>query len=273
MDHKSHQGPASRALEVWRTRGTKELLRRVAARLESMVFKTNSAVWFGKELLSAVPAPASSGPAPLQLGGGLITKNELAAQTIAASQVGGDVPGDFAAVEPRELGEWLRQSSGLAWAVDVRELEIAAECGHRWTSWTLGGETVAFCKVGGRRVFMVDFDRPLDLPARVAYLSDVYVVSQMRRRGIGRALLAGTLGFLRENSFSGVVCHIPGSNEPSAHLFRSLGFAPLGEVRFTRVLGIPLFSTRPEKLLEKMSSKCGSPKSARSTDIHRKSTS
>jgi GNAT superfamily N-acetyltransferase len=135
---------------------------------------------------------------------------------------------------------------------------VAVRYDHRWTLWALGGETVAFCKVGGGRVFIVDFDRAFDLPERVAYLSDVYVTPLMRRKGIGRALLAETLSFLANESFAGVVCHIPRSNAASASLFGSLGFVPLGEVRFTRVLGLQLFSTRPERLLEKVAPTPGS---------------
>ncbi len=215
----------------------------------SCAFKTNSAVWFGKELRpgkSASDATASlRGPTAAGSGG-------------APEQQAGGVAGDFSVADPRALGEWLRQSGGLAWAADERELDVAEEFGHRWTSWMLAGRTVGFCKVGGGRVFIVDFDRALVLPDGIAYLSDVYVTSQMRRRGIGRALLVETLRFLGSQAFEGVVCHIPKSNAASARLFGSLGFVPLGEVRFTRVLGIPMFSARPETLLQEMHSRCGS---------------
>jgi len=234
MDNTSYPGPVRRAAEILRTRGPRELVRRIAARLGSAVFKANSAVWYGRVLSPAAPGAASSRP-------------------------GSAAAGDFAVVDPLELGEWLRRTEDLAWAADARELEVAAACGHRWTSWAAGGRTVAFCKVGGGKVFIVDFDRVFDLPRGIAYLSDVYVMSQMRRKGIGGVLLEETLRVLRDDSFAGVVCHIPRGNEASANLFGSLGFAPLGEVRFTRVLGIPFFSPRPERLLEEMSSRCGSP--------------
>jgi len=249
MNHKSSTDPVRRAAEIWRTRGTGELLRRAAARLTRLVFKSNSAVWYGRELRGAGPsAVAATLRAPVESGVGA-----------APERRGSGVTGDFAVADPLELGRWLRRDDGLAWAADERELDVAAGCGHRWTSWSLGGRTVAFCKVGGGRVFIVDFDRAFDLPDGIAYLSDVYVMSQMRRKGIGRALLAETLRFLRSDSFVGVVCHIPRRNVASAGLFGSLGFSPLGEVRFTRVLGIQFYSTRPERLLEKMSSRCGPP--------------
>ena len=216
----------------------------------SAVFKTNSAVWFGKELS---PADSQPGAASRQPGGGVAGFGPSSPSAVGATT------GDFAVADPRELAEWLRRSGGLAWAADERELDVAVECGHRWTLWAPGGQTVAFCKVGGGRVFIVDFDRALDLPGRIAYLSDLYVTPQMRRKGIGTALLVETLQFLRNESSAGVVCHIPRSNTASAGLFGSLGFVPLGQVRFTRILGIQLFSTRPERLLERMSSTCGSP--------------
>jgi ribosomal protein S18 acetylase RimI-like enzyme len=214
------------------------------------VFKANSAVWYGK-VLSPADSPAVAVAAR--------SGRTAAVPDAAPSRPGYEASDDFAVVDPLELAGWLRHTEGLAWAADERELEVAAACGHRWTSWAPGGRTAAFCKVGGGRVFIVDFDRAFGLPSRIAYISDVYVMSRMRRKGIGRALLEETLRFLIDDSFTGVACHIPRSNAASARLFGSLGFAPLGEVRFTRVLGIPFFSTRPERLLEKMASGCGSP--------------
>ena len=225
-------------------------MRRTAKRLGSAVFKANSAVWYGKVLFPADSPAVTARPR---------SGRTAAGPDAAPSRPGHEAAGDFAVVDPQELAGWLRRTEGLAWAADERELAVAAACGHRWTSWGTGGRPAAFCKVGGGRVFIVDFDRAFGLPSGIAYISDVYVMSQMRRKGIGWALLEETLRFLRDDSFAGVVCHIPRSNAASARLFGSLGFAPLGEVRFTRVLGIPFFSTRPERLLEKMSSGCGSP--------------
>ena len=220
----------------------------------SAVFKTNAAVWYGRVL-----SPTDSVD-----GAGRERAGRAAADiTAASSRRGDEAAGDFSVVDPHELAVWLRRTEGLAWAADERELEVAAACGHRWTSWACGGRTAAFCKVGGGRVFIVDFDAAFELPGRIAYLSDVYVMSQMRRKGTGRALLEETLRFLKDNSFDGIVCHIPRGNAASARLFGSLGFRPLGEVRFTRVLGIRFFSTRPEKLLEKMSLECGAAESCR----------
>ncbi|MBN1503767.1 MAG: GNAT family N-acetyltransferase [Candidatus Eisenbacteria bacterium] len=263
MQETSNPDPFRRAADVWRTRGTRELLRRLTARLASAVFKSNCAVWYGKDLSTEVSragraggdgeetGPAESGAASVE-SGTTPAESRPGVQSVVPGEV---TAGDFAVADPLELGGWLRESAGLAWAADDRELEVAVSCGHKWTLWRLDGETVAFCKVGGGSVFIVDFDRAFDLPVGLIYLSDVYVMSRMRGKGIGRALLAATMRFLADNSFTGVVCHIPRKNVASAGLFGSLGFVRLGEVRFVRVFGMPFYSTRPERLLEELSSR------------------
>ena len=218
---------ASRAEEVYRNEGLAAVCARAGIKIKNTFFRSNSAFWFARDLVSC-PVADTEGFA------------------------GARVPGSFSSVTPGELGELLLNRKDLAWAVDPRELRIASSLKHPWTCWRLDGETVAFCKVGRGRVFIVDFEKPISLPDNLAFLSDVYVFAHARKRGIGRQLLLATMDSLARDSVSALSCHIPSSNRVSTRLFISLGFRPFGQIDFVRILGLSMFSVRPELMLEKM---------------------
>lgn len=267
MESIPHKILVRRALEVWRNEGTAAALERTLARLGRCIFRTNSAVWFGRDLTSffhagtsrdheadasgarvrVVPAPGAEAP--------LVHVPQTGVPGTPARER--NVPGSLVTIEPMELAQWLWSTNDLAWAADTRELEVASRHSHSWISWRIDSEIVAFCKVGGSRVFVEDFDRALDLPGGIALISDVYVTAHMRRKGIARELLLATMSHLKEKSFCGVACHIPASNEPSIRLFKSVGFESLGKIRFTRLLGMPIFSRRPEDLLKRFAAMSG----------------
>lgn len=217
----------SRALRVYRKQGLVVVGEKTAAKLKNFFFRSNEAIWFARELVhSRLHAPATHS--------------------------GAETHGSFSCIAPQELARWLRERNDLTWAADTRELEIASSLKHPWTCWRLGGEIVAFCKIGGGQVFIVDFERALVLPEKLAFLSDVYVLPSARRKGIGRQLLLATMSFLKELSFSVLSCHIPARNQASVKLFSSLGFRPFGKIRFVRIVGVSTFSTKPELMLVEM---------------------
>jgi ribosomal protein S18 acetylase RimI-like enzyme len=217
----------SKASDVYREEGLAAVCRRAGAKLKNFFFRSNSACWFARELVSS----------------SLTEKEQVASAP---------VPGSFSPVTPQELAKWVWDRRDLAWAVDPRELESASRLKHQWACWKLDGEIVAFCKVGGRRVFIVDFEKLVSLPKNLAFLSDVYVLPHARRKGIGRQLLVATMNSLRQDSFCVLSCHIPSSNQASIRLFSSLGFRSFGKIRFIRILGLPIFSMKPEVMLGKM---------------------
>jgi len=218
---------ASRALRVYRKQGLVVAGEKTAAKLKNFFFRSNEAIWFAREL---VRSPLHS----------------------PATHSGEETPGSFSPILPEELARWLRDRDDLAWAADPRELEIASSLKHPWTCWRDGSDIVAFCKTGGGQVFIVDFERVLVLPERLAFLSDVYVLPGARRKGVGRRLLLASMSLLKERSFSVLSCHIPARNRASVKLFSSLGFQPFGKIRFVRIMGASTFSTRPELMLAEM---------------------
>ena len=211
-----------KAWELYKAEGFAAAGNRAAVRFKDLLVRSNAAVWFAKELGHSPPPERAP------------------------------VPGSFSRVAPQVLAEWLWRRRGLSWAADPRELEIASPLEHPWTCWRLANEIVAFCKLGGGRVFIEDFERAVSLPKGLVFLSDIYVLSEARRKGIGRALLVATMNSLKQQSFSVLSCHIPATNHASAGLFGSLGFRSYGRVQFLRILGLPMFSIKPEQMLGKM---------------------
>jgi ribosomal protein S18 acetylase RimI-like enzyme len=217
----------SRAKDVYRDEGLAPVSRRAGAKIRNILFRSNAAFWFARDLVGS-PVLDTDGAADEH------------------------VPGMFSLIAPGELAKLLLNCKGRAWAVDPRELSIASRLKHQWTCWRLDGEIVAFCKVGRGRVFVVDFERPISLPDNLAFLSDVYVFPHARKKGIGRQLLLATMNSLVQGSVSVLSCHIPPGNTASTRLFVSLGFRPFGQIRFIRIMGLSMFSRRPEAMLETM---------------------
>jgi len=221
---------ASRAIDVCSDEGLVSAGRRARAKIGNAFLRSNSAFWYAKEL------------------GG-----QRDAEAAGAGEEGN--AGTFALMDPVGLAQALESRKELSWAVDPRELETSASLGHRWTCWKLKGEMVAFCKVGRGKVFIVDFERSVTLPEGLAFVSDVYVFPEFRRKGLARQLLVGTTNWLGQHSVSVVSCHIPLSNVASTKLFISLGFRTFGQIHFLRILGVPIYSFRPEDMLEKMAAR------------------
>jgi ribosomal protein S18 acetylase RimI-like enzyme len=63
---------------------------------------------------------------------------------------------------------------------------------------------------------------------RVWYLSDLYVASSHRRRGIGRQLAQACIDFSRETAARGVLFQVPSSEHHLARFYADLGFAKDG---------------------------------------------
>jgi ribosomal protein S18 acetylase RimI-like enzyme len=233
----SRRDLAVKIRDAYKDGGCRTVAAMSCARLSNLLLRRNAALWYGRELQSPLPLKRT------------------------------DVPGTFASIEPEELARWLLASEEVAWAADPRELEIASQLEHVWTCWRVCGEIAGFCKIGHARVFVVDFEREVPLPERLSLLSDVYVLEEMRRKGIARELLIATMEVLRRSSFAAMGCHIPQDNRASIRLFESLGFHSFGEIRFTRVLGVPFFSVRPESVLERIADPAGYVRMAESDNV------
>jgi GNAT superfamily N-acetyltransferase len=72
------------------------------------------------------------------------------------------------------------------------------------------------------------------------YLEDLYVRSEMRGRGYGRALLARLATIARERNCGRVEWAVLNWNEPAIRFYRSLGAQPMNHWTVFRVTGVEL---------------------------------
>ncbi|MGH9519844.1 MAG: GNAT family N-acetyltransferase [Terriglobales bacterium] len=63
----------------------------------------------------------------------------------------------------------------------------------------------------------------------VAHITQVCVLPEQRRRGLGRALIAGTLAALRQQGMRAATLTVTEQNQPALTLYRQLGFRTLAE--------------------------------------------
>jgi GNAT superfamily N-acetyltransferase len=77
-------------------------------------------------------------------------------------------------------------------------------------------------------------DRELDAgPA--AWIYDVYIDPSHRGKGLGRGLMAGVEGQVREAGLTRMELHVWVDNDPATSLYRSVGFVPSGMEMFKQL--------------------------------------
>ena len=70
-------------------------------------------------------------------------------------------------------------------------------------------------------------DLPVFVPRRFAVVDDLVVAARARRRGIGRALLAGAEAWARRNGAAAIELTVYGCNDEAAAFYRALGYGIL----------------------------------------------
>ncbi len=67
-----------------------------------------------------------------------------------------------------------------------------------------------------------------NLDGRVGYIMNMYTLSEWRRRGVARAVMAATLSWLQAQGVSAAALHATPQGRP---LYEQFGFAPTNEMR------------------------------------------
>lgn len=210
----SHPGIAGRLSKAYREGGVAGVLCRAAGRLRRVAVRGNSAFWFERELADDLPR-------------------------------GTVVPGavfDFEGT--RATCEWLA-AHGEGWMRDPRELALARRERHRYPNVLLHGEFAGYVKVARGRVYIGDYGKVLDVPGDAAFIYDTYVAEPFRGRGLASFMVSETMRRLQREGIHRIGCHIPGWNTASIRTYERLGFERRRHVRFLRLMGIRLYSSRP----------------------------
>jgi GNAT superfamily N-acetyltransferase len=95
---------------------------------------------------------------------------------------------------------------------------------HAWLAENREGRSAG----GGVVITTPWLSRPHSLLARQAFILNVYVFPEFRRRGIARALMQTTIDWCRKEGFSYVSLHASADGRP---LYESMGFEPTSEMR------------------------------------------
>ena len=72
--------------------------------------------------------------------------------------------------------------------------------------------------------------RPTMVPRRRAHIDDLVVAARVRRRGIGRALVAAASDWARTKGAIEILLTVWAGNDAAEQFYAALGFAPLSQV-------------------------------------------
>ncbi len=187
-------------------RGPVGLGRWMASRSMRKVLQTNCATWYRLDLDKIVAAP--------------------------------DFAVDFGFMDADEASDFFKKNHpSFPWMFISQEIEAARSAGHFFPCLKDAGKIVGYIKLGVGKVFILDFGRILNIPPTSAFIYDTFIMPSHRGRGLSTYLIAMTARFAREKGHLSLWCHIPSWNVPSISAFRRVGFEPVADVRFIRLLG------------------------------------
>ncbi len=204
---------------AYRDNGLAEVAKRALQRASRLVYESNSAIWFMRDLHAAVD-PVPSG-IPL---------------TITYT--------DFA----ETLG-WIEQLE-TPWMLNSEELRVAKEQGHLWVNAKHDGKVVAYIKLGFKDVYIVDYGKTIPFPEQIAFIYDTYVLPELRGHKIASHFVNELALYLEGKGYSKLMCHIPTWNIASIKTYERIGFRRTGEICCSKLLRFPFLSASPLDMTE-----------------------
>ena len=209
-----------KCLTAVRRDGFGPFCRKVAGRLERDLLVTNAADWYRADLCERPAAAAGSAEATFRL--------DATEEVIA----------------------WLTELSGaFGWAYVQEEVDAARTWGHLFGLLRVEGQRAGYIKVGLSQAYVTDFERCIAVPHGSAYIYDTFVHPEHRGRSLAQLMIAQALEGLRGREIRWAWCHIPPWNVASIKSFTKNGFKRIKRIRYLRLLGWPLYSCQPGKLL------------------------
>jgi ribosomal protein S18 acetylase RimI-like enzyme len=187
---------------------------RVMGRILRFIFTTNSAIWFEKDLTEELADYQAKLPVEIDL------------------------------TSISETIEWLK-SQKQSWVVHPQEIATALEYNHCWPSIRTSGKIIGCIKIGFRNVYIVDYNRVIELPERMAFIYDTYVLQEQRGKGVAKHLITQAIKFLKAQGYTKVRCHIPPWNKASISAYEKIGFKKFSYIRYFRIFGVSIRKANP----------------------------
>ena len=210
----------NRARHILTEKGLWELIQSIMRKAKTTAFETNSAPWFRKDLLERTE----------------ILEPKIPAQV------------DFFSTD--ETINWLKRNHHrFPWMYIDREIEVAGSEKHFFSNVRHGGEIIGYAKVAKRRCYVLDYDGVINIPPKVAFVYDAFILPEYRGNGLAPFLFTSVAKFLSEQQYSALWCHIPEWNTASIKFVSKCGFKRIRRVRYRRFFRFKFFSFDPEKLM------------------------
>lgn len=190
----------------------------VMRRILSFIFTTNSAIWFEKDLTEELKDYHAKIPVEIDM--------NSTSQTI----------------------EWLK-SQNQSWVVHPKEITAALEYNHCWPSVRTNGKIIGCTKIGFGNVYIVDYNRVVEFPERMAFFYDIFVLPEQRRKGVANHLVIQAIRFLKEQGYTKVGVHVPPWNKAWISNCEKMGFKKVIYIRYFRIFGVSIQIASPTKEL------------------------
>jgi len=200
--------------EIYKDQGSKKLFIDIIKKIFSIVYTTNSAIWFERDLT----------------------------EEITDYQPDFSVEIDMNSID--KTIQWLK-SQKQSWVVHPKEIVVALKYNHCWPYVSINGKIIGCIKIGFKNVFIVDYKKVIKFPEKMAFIYDTYVLEEQRGKGIGKYLILEAVKFLKSKRYEKVRCHIPSWNKISISAYEKIGFKKINYIRFYRVFGIKIRKISP----------------------------
>lgn len=192
------------------------MLVQVMRRILRFIFTTNRAIWFEKDLTDELKDYQAKLPVEIDM-------NSIS-HTI----------------------EWLKRQN-QSWVVHPKEISAALEYNHCWPFVHINGKIIGCIKIGFGKVYIVDYNRLIEFPERMAFIYDTYVLQGQREKGVAKYLITQAIKFLKAQGYTKVGCHIPPWNKASISAYEKIGFKKVSYIRYFRIFGVPIQIANPAK--------------------------
>jgi ribosomal protein S18 acetylase RimI-like enzyme len=208
---------SNRFREEYQRRGLTELGSLIFSHLARKSYTTNSSCWFHLSLHDPLTA------------------------------VKPKVPAQFGFMQFEEAINFFREKSKrFPWMYQENEIQVAAECGHRFPCYSMDGQVVAYLKVGITKAYIFDFEQVVYLSPGTATFYDGFVAPEFRCQGLGSAILSSTAQFLQHEGFETILNQVPLWNTPSRKMCLIAGFTEVSQTRFIRLFEKQIIWNNPK---------------------------
>jgi len=212
-------GTVAKVLNIYKEEGWLVVVGRGLKKIVCLLFETNSAFWFERDLSLSLPEITPKIPVEINL----FSKDETL--------------------------DWLR-NSGEPWMFKQRELDIGLVENHHFPNIKYQNKVIGYAKVGQGRVYIQDYKKALNLHKNTAFIYDTYVSPEYRGLKIAPFLITEIMKFLKSNGARRVGCHIPTWNAVSINAYTKVGFKKTKYIRYFKIFGLKFLSSNPQKLVE-----------------------